>query len=231
MPDYYRIHHRPPGKTKSRLIGLVLFVLFLAFVIICFIIVRNMLKPQATITSSKPVVKQVSYDKKTKQYDLGDFTVELPVAWAPVPRPPGPYTSFTWQTSNKGTDGQEIVIFQDVIPANYAVNRMQVVAAAGAQLNLVDTISDNCSKYTKNTVNPANQVGVPAKWQGVDFLCDQSNLERDVIGTSSTDGINTVILTSPTTGAKHKFFFSYTNHNISPDYTTFSQMLQSFRMK
>lgn len=231
MSDYYRIHNRPPGKRKSRIIGVIVFIIFVILLVVGFIIVRNWLKPQATVTSAKAVTKKVNFDTKVKSYDEGDFTIEMPTTWAPIPRPPGPYKSFTWQTSSKGTDGQEIVVYEDTIPVNYAVNRMQVVAAAGAQLTLIDSISDNCSKYTKNTVNAPNQVGVPAKWQGVDFMCDQSNQQRDVIGTSSTDGINTVIMVSPTTGASHKFFFTYTDHNISPDYTVFAQALQSFRLK
>ncbi len=231
MSDYYRIHNRPPSKRKSRIIALILFIIFILLLVAGFFFVRNLLKPQATVTKSKAVIKKVNFDTKVKTYDEGDFTIEMPVAWSPVPRPPGPYKSFTWQTSNKGTDGEDITVFEDVIPVNYAVNRMQVVAAAGDRLTLIDSVSDNCSKYTKNTTPINNQVGVPAKWQGVDFLCDQSNLQRDVIGTGSTDGINTVILQSPTTGVQHKFFFAYTDHNISPDYTVFSQALQSFKMK
>jgi len=74
-------------------------------------------------------------------------------------------------------------------------------------------------------------VGASAKWQGIDFLCDQNNLERDVVGTSSLDGINTVSLNSPSGGGAHKFFFTYTNQSINGDYSVFTDAVTSFKMK
>ena len=231
MTDYYRIHHREQGKRKGRIIALIIVIIFIILLIFLGIFIRNQLKPQVSVKQAKAISSKISYDTKTKHYDEGDFGIDLPTTWGPLPRPDGPYKSFTWQSALKGGDAQQIEIYQDVIPVNFAVNRMQVIEAAEDQLRLVETVSDNCSKYTKGVTAAPGQTGVPAKWQGVDFLCDQSNTSRDVIGTSSTDGINTVILKSQNSGLTHKFFFTYTNHSVNPDYTVFADALQSFRMQ
>ena len=106
-----------------------------------------------------------------------------------------------------------------------------IVESQGDHMELKEGVSDNCSKFTRGMTPLPGQVSVPAKWLDVSFLCDQFNQQRDVIGTSSADGINTVIMMSPTTGVAHKFFFAYTNQDVTPDYTTFQNILTSFRMK
>jgi hypothetical protein len=69
-----------------------------------------------------------------------------------------------------------------------------------------------------------------AKWSGINFLCDLGNYLRDVVGTSSPEGINSVTLTGNTTG-KHTLFFMYTDNTPSPDYSTFINALKSFQLK
>jgi hypothetical protein len=188
------------------------------------------LKPETTLQQAKAVTRTVNYDAKTKHYDEADFGIDLPVSFQPIPRPPGPYQSYSWLTSNKGSDAAQIDVYEDTIPTNLALNRVQIVEAEGDHLRLDGAVSDNCSKFTKGLTRAPGQSGVPAKWLDVNFLCDQSNQARDVIGTSSTDGINIINLRGPT-GAVHKFFFVYTNQDITPDYTTFLNVLQSFRVK
>lgn len=190
---------------------------------------RQQLKPQTTIKQSKAVTTTVSYDSANKSYTEPDFTVSLPAAWQPVARPPGTYQTYTWQTSDSETDGQQIQIFEDTIPVNFSVNRALIVAGENDHLTLQGSVSDNCSNFTRGTSTIPNEPGAPAKWQGVTFLCDQRNLERNVTGTSSTDGINTVILKT-SQGVSHKFLFVYSNQSTNPDYTVFYDVLQSLRM-
>ena len=190
-----------------------------------------MLKPEKTVTQSKAIIKKVVYEPKVKHYVEDNFSIDIANSWHEVPRPPGPYNSFTWEVSEKGTNGQQIQIFEDTIPPNFSVNKMLVVEGGIEQLQISGSASENCVKYTKGTVETSGRVAVPARWQGVDFLCDTASSQRDVIGTSSVDGINTVIMKSPVQGTSHKFFFTHTDHRISPDYTDFYDALQSFRMQ
>jgi hypothetical protein len=57
-----------------------------------------------------------------------------------------------------------------------------------------------------------------------------ANYERDVVGTSSPQEINTVTVTGPSTGT-HKYFFVYTDNSAEPDYTIFTDALQSFKAR
>jgi hypothetical protein len=225
----YRLYQRQ--KSKRRRI-----VFWFCLVCLCALLVmggtlwaRTALRPKTNIDQSTAVTTQVSYNNPTKAYNEPGFSINLPKTWQLLPRTPGPYKSYTWQSPDRVTDGQEIAVFEDTIPTNLAVNRVLIVKGEADQLALNGTASDNCSSFTKNPTIP-NTVAAPAEWNGVNFLCDQGNKERDVIGTSSTDGINTVILKNMTTGVNHKFFFMYTDEAINPDYTVFYNALESFRV-
>ena len=232
MNDYYRLGHRQPGRPKHRkkMLGIVFVSSVVVIAISTYIYLS--FRPKTDLKQATAITTKVNYSgNSTRHYDEPDFTIDLPSSWQLIPRPAGPYKSFTWQRSDHGTNGEEITVYQDTIPQNFAVNRVLIVEPDVSKLTLKGSASDNCSTYTKNMAQTNNQFGAPAKWQGVDFLCDQSNQERDVIGTSSTDGVNTVILQSPHNGLKHKFLFSYTNHSINPDYTVFYTALGSFELK
>lgn len=234
MNDPYHIGRRPGehSKKKKRRRKLVSFfcLLLLAGAAIGLNMLRQ-LKPNTQLSQAKAVVKQVSYDEATKHYEEVDFSIDLPVSWQPVPRTHTDYQSFSWQHSEKGTNGQLFQVFEDTIPVNFAVNRVQIIEPSAEGVQLRGELSDNCVEFTKGLTPAAGRTGVPAKWQGIDFLCDQNNQLRNVIGTSSVAGVNTITLTSSNTGAKHQFFFAYTNQDITPDYSAFLAALQSFRIK
>jgi hypothetical protein len=105
-------------------------------------------------------------------------------------------------------------------------NRVLIIHGESDHLGTDGSVSDNCSTFTGGT----SKSSTPAKWEGVAFLCDQANQQRDVVGTSSTDGVNVVLLKSPGNGAMHKYFFTYTDYSINSDYTVFYNALNSFRM-
>lgn len=228
--ELYRAGHRTKrvNKRRRRLIRLSILVIIIVLLVIAGLIIKSHLKPKTQITQSRPITSHVSYGTKSKHYDEPDFGIDLPSNWQPEPRPVGPYQSYSWQVSDNGSKGQEIEIFEDVIPVNYAVNRALIVEGQTDHVLLQGSASDECSTFTKNIAPGPN--GVQAKFNGVDFLCDQNNQERDSIGTSSADGVNTVVLRSPGTGKSHKFFFTYTNHAINPDYSLFYNAISSFKM-
>lgn len=193
--------------------------------------VQAQVEPRTTLTQATATTKRVDYTPQTKRYNLDGFSIAVPAEWQLVPRPAGPYQTYTWQYSEQGTNGVQLQIYKDTIPANFAVNRVITVEAAPSGLRVSSAVSDNCSTFTKNISPVPNRVGAPARWQGIDFLCDQANPERDVIGTSSKDGINTVALRNAATGQTNKFFFTYTNYDISPDYSAFTAALSSFKLQ
>ena len=228
MSGTYKLNTREKSRRRRIIFWCIVLLLVLALLFASFIIIRDKLRPKVVIKQSTAISSKVVYADKTKHYDEPDFGIDLPTSWHPVPRPVGPYQSYTWQSSDVGTDGQQIELYEDTIPTQFAVNRILIIDGEVDHVTLNGTASDNCSKFTKGAATI--QEGAPAKWQGIDFICDQSNTERDVIGTSSTDGVNTVILLNQSTGIKHKFFFTYTDYSLNPDYTIFYNALNSFLM-
>jgi len=233
MADLYRVDAKKIKKRKwrKRIIWLIVIILFIAISIFAFIKIREMLKPNTVIKQSNATKTKVNYTDKTKRYEEANFGVDIPVGWEKAAPPGGQYKTHTWQTSEKGTNGQVITIYEDTIPANFAVNRVLIVRGENINLNIEGSASENCSQYTRGGSTTPSGVGALAKWQDIEFICDQGNKQRDVIGTSSRDGINTVILKGPLSG-QHRYFFTYSNYNsANPDYTPFYETLQSFRMK
>jgi hypothetical protein len=225
----YRLGKHEKSRRRRVIFWLIIGLVLVTLIGLGAFWIRQALRPQVVIKQAKAVTTTVSYNTQNKLYNEPDFSISLPSSWHVVPRPAGPYQSYTWQSSDVGTNGQLIEILENTIPVNFAVNRVLIVEGEVDHLALEGQASDNCSTFTKNAPAP-NETGAPAEWDGVSFLCDQRNQERDVIGTSSTDGVNTVILKDQQTGVNHKFFFIYTDFSVDPDYTVFYNTLNSFRM-
>ncbi len=224
----YRLNTVQKNRRRRKIIWSIIGCIVVLAIAIGFIWIRSFLQPNTVISQSKSITTQVSYNNPTKAYQEDNFSISLPATWQLLPRQPGQYQSYTWQSPDRVTDGQQIVVYEDAIPFNLAVNRVLIVQSENTQLSLDGTVSDNCATFTTNNPLP-NSPAAPAEWNGVNFYCDKANQERDVIGTSSTDGINTVILKNPTSGETHKFFFTYSDNSINPDYTVFYNVLESFR--
>jgi len=193
-------------------------------------ILTKYLRPDTYVKQAAAITTVVNYQNLTRHYDEGDYTIDLPVSWKFISHSQGTYNAFTWQSSDRVTDGQQIVVYENTIPINYAVNRVLIVAGDNDRLSLDGAASDNCLDFTKASSAGQYQLGAPARWQGISFLCDQDNTQRDVVGTSSADGINTVYLKSQSDHQTHAFFFTFTDYSINPDYSVFYNALDSLRM-
>lgn len=233
VDENYRVGERQRAKEQKRRrrrrrsIALVIFLILLA---VGIIVARTMFKPKTSIKQGAAHVTKVSYAVQTKHYTEPDFTIDLPATWQQLPPPSTTYRLYRWQSPDRVTKGQVIDVYEDTIPVNFAVNRGLIIDGSVDHITQEGAASDNCANFTKGLVPVPGHTGVPAKWQGIDFLCDQGNVERDVIGTSSKDAINTVVLRT-SLGVTHKFFFTYTDYAINPDYTVFYNALQSFHMQ
>ena len=218
----YRLGERLNRKRKKRLIWLVVVLSISILLAVLFYFIYQINHVKTTIKQSKGTVTMVvSSDNKTIKYDEGIFAVSLPQSWQVVNIKNSLYKIYSWK-SVAGTE--TFNIYLDTISENLAVNRELAIQPEGNKMSIDGLVSDNCINFTK-AISPT--VGTPAKWQGVDFLCDESNFERDVVGTGSTSGVNTVELNGPASGT-HNFFFTYDNTSINPDFTTFYQILNSF---
>lgn len=189
---------------------------------------RHALQSHTTITQSKPYIGTVSNPSSHLRYQTKpSFRIGIPEGWEAAQPPNVPYTVYSWRGT--GVDApRRLDVYIDKIPSALAVNRLLPVAANGDRLVLVDTVSDNCVRFTARTAASAATGAELAKWSGVNFLCDVSNYERDVVGTGSPAGINTVPVRGAATGA-HQVFFVYTDNSASPDYTIFEDIIKSFQ--
>lgn len=223
----YRLGEREHHHRK-------LYILLFVFALIIVgggVAAKRFLVADTSISGSGPaVVTNVSYDQtKQQKVDTPYFSMSVPASWKPstvtteVVQP-----TFSWQ----GTVGEDrnrwISVFIDQPLTIFAVNRALHIQENMQNISVIGSVSDNCTSFT----GAANtQTGkTPAKWEGIDFLCDTGNYERNVTGIVSPDGLNNINL-SGTGKGPHKYFFTYTDNTNQPDYTNLTTALKSLKTK
>jgi hypothetical protein len=182
--------------------------------------------------TSQTIVQAASADNKKLFVSDPLFELELPGDWKEISRQNSvTERSITWQATKKDYDNRTLKLYIDKIPANIAVNKILPVTVTGTQL-LPGDMSDNCITFTSGgTMNPDAGKGhdKPAKWMGVDFICEMGTTIDNQIGVGSTAGVNQISVK----GSKetHKYFFVYADRNIRPDSSILKDALSSFKAK
>jgi hypothetical protein len=183
--------------------------------------------------TTKPLVIPNS---QQQHFDYGLFSFDAPVDWKLVKHDTAPYSLYSYRSTLKNADNRTLDIYADGLPQNLAVNKAVDVRGQGATLSH-GVASDNCTTFTSGGQQGAGMQGssgkpltIPSKWNGVEFICDNDNTTRNVIGTSAPGMVNKVVLNGPT-GGQHAFFFVYTDNNATADYNIFYKMLDSFTVK
>lgn len=191
----------------------------------------NQLKPETTISAPKTVTKEIDVDAAVDTYQKGAFSIELPKGWQFMNKYQNIYTIYRFKSTLSGDAGNRTLdVYEDSNLPNFAVNRMVPVVAneQGGLTTDTSLVSDNCSAYTTGTLSGPS-VGKIAKWQGIEFLCDMGNTLRNVVGTGSKDGLNTVKIKTATS-REHRYFLTYTDNNINPDFSIFTKAINSFKV-
>ena len=210
------------------------FLLFLIPVILSifafawFILLRN----SDVVTSSfNKEGAQVAVVKPTmKDYSNEYFKITLPATWNALGKQ-NPYSNqvyYEFQDSVKETSNRWVRVYVDVIPKDFALNRVLPITVVENKI-VPGVISDDCTTFTGS---PQAVTGKPvaetwtAKWQDVNFVCAMK-AKLNYVGTASAEeGIITTFTSSNNT--KHKYFFLYIDHNVRPDYSIFTDALKSF---
>lgn len=183
------------------------------------------LKPHTEVAAAKPVTKTVAANDATKRWDEPTFSLELPSGWVLDGAPTASH--YEWQGGQKGVDdSRTLEVYVGNTPAKLAVNRVIAVDPNGAGINVNGTVSANCSTFTGNGVHTPGEGPAPGLWNNLPFICDLANYERDVVGTVSSQGINSLTLSGAS--GPHRFFFVYTDSSYVADYDIFTAALQSF---
>lgn len=171
-------------------------------------------------------------NSKTLHYDQGFFGFDAPSDWKLIKHDTAPYDLYSYRSTLKNADNRYLDIYADKIPLTLAVNKSVAVRTQGGILSH-GMVSENCTSFNTappRTVGGSQALTVNAKWDGVVFVCDLDNINRNAVGTSAADSINKVTLTGPTNGS-HSYFFVYNDNNYTPDYTIFYNILESFIAK
>ncbi len=186
---------------------------------------RSALRPNTVIHDANATTTHIGL-LPTQEFKLNSFQINLPKDWKQV-TPSAAQAAYSWQGTTKTSAARSLDVYVDNIPTALAVNRMYPLMAEGNRLQTIGGISNNCSTFTlASTTDPRTGIA-PSKWNGIDFWCDMANYLRDVVGTSSAQGINSVAVTGP--GGTHKYFFVYTDHTGEPEYDTLTAALESFQ--
>ena len=203
---------------------------FIVLIAVALLLAWHFIKPTPQISAPPAVATtHVSYDTtKLKTFDEPLFRIALPDDWKPIVRNTDiPQPVFSWQGTVKDNKSRWLSVYIDEDVSTLAVNRELSVQATDTSINVLGDASDNCTTFTGSAVQ--SHGNTPAKWQGIDFLCDSGNYERDVVGIASSDGLNTLKMTG--SSGTHKFFFTYTDNSVSPDYSIFINALKSLHLK
>jgi hypothetical protein len=226
----YRVGERTEQSRRHRQRIVIAIVCVASLILASVYVVSNVqIKPVQTIRNAPAVIKDY------KPGDVGRIevskpllTMKLPYGWTEK-QVDGGVDPPLYRFQAGPTAPQQLDVYIDNVPPVYAFNKVVAVSSLGQGINY-GTVSDNCSTFTDTAkTNPATGYA-PAKWQGVDFMCDMGNYTRQVVGTASTEGMN-VLTVHGANGKKYRAFFVYTDNNINPDYTTLYAILSSLRFK
>lgn len=236
MEAKYRYGHKPGRRRRTRVL-IVFAIALLVFGVAAAVVYVDLRKNQDSGSvegTERTVAQTLDESANTVTLDHPFFTMDFPSDWKEISKTSSEReNSVTWQATKHREDNRYIKIYVDTIPKDYPVNRIVPLTARGNSFSVGD-ISANCSTFTKGGLQAAGQAQFlqpeQAKWQGVDFICDLPQVTDNEVGTSSTEGINTVSATGPNKG-KHTYFFVYVDHNIQRNDSILYNALRSFKAK
>ncbi len=219
-----RIHRHQKLRKRA---GWLLVAIFIALAVYGILHLR--VTPKQNVYNSPPSSRSYQPGTLAKvTINKPELTLELPSGWTEESIPQS-RTSPRYSMHSPPAEARQLQIYIDNPPQSFGLNRAIAVSASGNGI-VHDSVSDNCTTFTDVSKRDPVTGFATAKWQGIDFYCDVANYARAVVGTVSKDGFNYFNATGPTFGT-HKVFITYTDNNISPDYTVFYDILDSLHFK
>lgn len=175
-----------------------------------------------TITVNRP---------DTKEFTTPFFKISLPTSWEDKGRQ-NPFSYevyYLYQNNQVNYDNRWLRVYVDVLPADLPLNRLLPVTVVSGKLS-PGVLSDECTAFTDAPAVGANGQKAsyaPAKWQDVNFTCNFIT-SQNLTGTASAEEGYGVSMTGQKSGT-HKYFFTYKDFNVRPDYQFLSEALKSFQ--
>jgi hypothetical protein len=224
---YFYQYNQRVHRPRNFLILLLTVIVTGVIILGIWFFVRKDSKQTQTPKNTLPIIHNVT-SGSGNHFHVAEkwFSMDLPDDWKLMQKSESPAHIWTWQATKKNADDRTIDLYIDFLPADVALNKLQPVKANGTKLDL-GTLSDDCTNFTNAGDHPSEDK--LALWQGVSFTCRVTSPISGIIGTGSTEGPNKVTLTGPTSGP-HSYFFIFTDHDIHPNPTIFTDALTSFRV-
>jgi hypothetical protein len=220
----YRIGHQI--KHHYRLY-IIIGVVLLGLIVVGVMIALQDLQSNTVLNQSKAHSQYYSANNpSTQTIKEHDFSFTLPSNWHSATNVNPVGEVYSWQGTGDDST-RRIDVYIDRLPQGMAFNRLLPVEINGDQLEVIGSVSDNCTTFTTPTAQSAQNGTIAAKWDGVNFLCDTANYERDVVGIGAAT--NPITLTGLTSGA-HNVLLVYTDNNYTPDYSFFTSIVESFHL-
>jgi hypothetical protein len=205
---------------------------------ICVAVVTTILrheinKPAKPKNGSSQVVGKVLGDATSSGSGIPikelTYTMTLPAGWHQTNVVNSDSeNSVSWQSGPADDGTRTLTVYVDRIPQNIAINRLLPILVHGQTISY-GVLSGNCSTFAQASPAQATQpVPVPAKWQGISFLCNIPESDGDLVGTSELGSVDSIKVIGPQLG-KNTYFFLYADHNIQPQYSVFYHILDSFK--
>ena len=221
----YKVNRRT--KYKNRIVPVLLIIALGSLGFAVWLWIQN------DITFKSPqqpdvITSTVNGIQNEKTFDEQLFKITTPGDWELYQRSTNP-TIYYFRSTAKHIDQRTLVIYIDAQTETYAVNRVFPVTPHGKKF-ITGDLSDVCSNFVGSADDSRRNQNIKAWWQKVPFVCDMGNTNRNSIGTSSKEGVNTVTLTGPETG-KHAYFLIYTDHNSKPDFNLANRIISSLEAK
>ena len=183
------------------------------------------------LNQSRPVTHYITATNTTTQHIVEHtFTVDIPSEWHAVPSSQTISGAYGWQGVSTDGSGRRLDVYIDTVPTTLAANRVLPVQVVGDGLQSNGAVSDNCADFADKSKESVATATAPAAWNGVAFVCDLGNYERDVVVIGTPAGVNDVAIKGRTTGLHH-IMLVYTDDSITPDYSVFMAIIRSFQVR
>ena len=183
------------------------------------------------LNQSRPVTHYITATNTTTQHIVEHaFTVDIPSEWHAVPSSQTIAGAYGWQGVSTDGSGRRLDVYIDTVSTTLAANRVLPVQVVGNGLQSSGAVSDNCAGFADKSKEAVSTATAPATWNGVPFVCDLGNYERDVVLLGTSAGLNDVVVKGSTTGSHHVMLV-YTDDSITPDYSVFTAIARSFQAR
>lgn len=229
-PIMYIMNRAPKPKRRLHTAGLAL--MFVGALLGMAFAAQQYMETETAISATPEarVTKVLGTQDKTKEFTAGLVNLRLPNDWEAFKAPDVPAGAYSWRNTAANKGVRVITVYIDSLPRELPVNRVLAVQSSEDRIIAMGSVSENCTNFIDGGRNASGNGRAPARWDSVRFTCDTANYVRNVVGTSSADGVNMVSLTGKRSGS-HKLFMTYTDADATPNFPLFSAAVESVRLQ